>query len=58
MATMKDATISVPASAPRHLHKDPETNKALQQLADTTLDPLLQAVAQLQSQIATLQKAK
>jgi len=55
---MKDATISVPASAPRHLHKDPETNKALQQLADTTLDPLLQAVAQLQSQIATLQKAK
>ena len=55
MATMKDAVISVPATAPRNLHKDQDTNKAFQQLSDTTLDPLLAAVAQLQAQVKALQ---
>lgn len=56
--SLKDATIAVPATAPRNLHKDNDTNIAFQHLTDTTINPLLAAVQQMQAQIAALQGKK
>ena len=45
----------IPASTPRQPAKDPDTALVLQNLATSTLDPLLRAVAQLQQQLDDLQ---
>lgn len=53
MATPKHNYL--PASTPRQPSKDPEVAQVLQNLASSTLDPLLRSVAQLQSQLDELQ---
>lgn len=45
----------LPASTPRQPVKDPDTAQVVQNLATSTLDPLLRAVAQLQTQLDDLQ---
>lgn len=45
----------LPTSTPRQPVKDPDTAQVLQNLSTSTLDPLLKAVAQLQTQLDALQ---
>ena len=45
----------LPTTTPRQPAKDPDTALVLQNLASSTLDPLLRAVAQLQTQLDALQ---
>lgn len=46
----------LPATTPRQPAKDPDTAQVLQNLATSTLDPLLRAVAQLQQRLDELQE--